>query len=179
MDWPRGDLLTVNTDNEIKLAVAETLKSADFQRGSNTWYRGLEETVLVVNVQKSNFGEQYYLNLGVFVKGLPVNLGGKLPPKENQCHIRLRIEALKRDEEHQLKQFLNREDKSIGTTDRKRGIETAIARIALPFLLQCSTRAGIKEANRQGQLDSALVRRGPGDHVRDRDRGRCLFSCID
>jgi hypothetical protein len=155
----------MKTENELKLGVDEALKGAEFRRKSSTWYRDLHETVLVVDVQKSNFGEQYYVNLGVLVKGLPVPDGGKLPPKENQCHIRLRIEALKHDEEDQLKQILNLEDGSIGAADRKQGIARAIVRIALPFLMQCSTRAGIKDADRQGQLDSALVHKSIRDAI--------------
>ena len=155
----------MKTENELKLGVEEALKGVQFRRKSSTWYCDLDETVLVVDLQKSNFGEQYYVNLGVLVKGLPASQAGKLPPKENECHIRLRIEALKHDEEERLKQLLNLEDGSIGAVDRKRGIASAITRIALPFLVQCSTRAGIRDAHRQGQLDSALVHKSIRDSV--------------
>lgn len=155
----------MKTDNVIKLGVDDALKGAHFRRKSSAWYRDLEETVLVVDVQKSNFGEQYYVNLGVLVKGLPANHGGKLPPKENQCHIRVRIEALKPDEEEQLKRMLNLEDGSIGVAERQQGIAGAITRIALPFLTQCSTRAGIRDAGARGQLDPALVHRTIRDSI--------------
>jgi Domain of unknown function (DUF4304) len=149
----------VKTDNRIKLGVDAVLGGAEFHRKSSTWYRDLNETVLVVEVQKSNFGEQYYLNLGVFVKGLVPGQKDKLPPKENECHIRFRIEALKPEDEAHFKQMLNVEDGSMSSDDRQTGVEKAIAEVALPFLLQCGTRAGIGDAYRAGMLDRALMHR--------------------
>jgi hypothetical protein len=156
----------MKTDNAIKLGIEKALKDAQFQRKSSTWYRDLEETVLVVDLQKSNFGQQYYVNLGVMVKGLPANHGGgNLPPKENQCHIRVRIEALKPEEEDQLKGMLNLEDGSIGVVERQERIAGAIKHVALPFLNQCSTRAGIRDADRRGQLGPALVYKSVRDSI--------------
>lgn len=163
MDWTRGDLLTVKTDNAIKLGVDEALKDVQFQRRASTWYLNLAETILVVDIQKSSFGAQYYVNLGVLVKGLAEDHGSKLPPREHQCHIRTRIEALKPEEEEQLRRLLNLEDASIGADERQRGIAAAIRRIALPFLTECSTHAGIRSAEGRGHLAPALVHRSIRD----------------
>lgn len=152
--------LFVKTDNPIKLAVEAALKSAAFRRKSNTWYRELEETIITLNVQKSSFGEQYYVNLGVFVKGL-AQVRSEVPPGEHECHVRLRLESLTPDRERYVQQVvLNLEDGSIGAAERQQRIHRLIEEVALPFLLQCSTGAGIREAERQGRLHSALVHKG-------------------
>ncbi|WP_437483775.1 DUF4304 domain-containing protein [Sorangium sp. So ce1014] len=147
----------MKTENPVKLATDAALKSAQFLRKSGTWYRNVEETVLIVDVQRSNFGQQYYINLGIFVKGLAQQLT-KLPPKESECHIRLRLESLMPEAEEQASQaLLDLENISIGFDERQIRIREAIDSVALPFLLQCSTRAGICEANRSGRLGSAVI----------------------
>ncbi|WP_437923837.1 DUF4304 domain-containing protein [Sorangium sp. So ce291] len=147
----------MKTENPIKLAADAALMEAQFLRKSGIWYRDTEETVLVVDVQHSNFGQQYYINLGIFVKGLSQK-PTRLPPKENECHVRLRLESLMPEAEEQVRQvLLDLENESIGFFERKQRILELVASVAVPFLSQCSTRAGICEANRNGQLDSAIV----------------------
>jgi len=155
----------VKTDNVIKRSVDEALKGVEFLRKSNTWYRDLEETVLVVDLQKSNFGEQHYINVGVLVKGLATRYNGKLPPKETDCHIRARIEGLEPNAEESFRQLLDLEDKSVGASERQQRIEKAIADVVLPFLLRCSTRAGIRDAHIQGHLERALVNKSVRESV--------------
>jgi hypothetical protein len=121
-------------------------------------------------VQKSNFGEQYFINLGVLVKGLIENDEDKFPPKENHCHIRLRIEALKPNEDGHLKQLFDLEDGAVSPAERLRGVEEAIKRIALPFLILCSTLAGIRDAEDRGLLGPAVVHRSIRDSVLKQSR---------
>ncbi|MGK3960550.1 DUF4304 domain-containing protein [Sorangium sp. So ce118] len=147
----------MKTENPIKLATDAALRDVHFLRKSGIWYRETEETVLVVDVQHSNFGQQYYINLGIFVKGLSQK-PTRLPPKENECHIRLRLESLMPEAEEQVRQvILNLENESIELIDRQQRILELVASVAVPFLCKCSTRTGICEANRNGQLDAAIV----------------------
>ncbi|WP_437951512.1 DUF4304 domain-containing protein [Sorangium sp. So ce296] len=147
----------MKTENPIKLATDAALMDAHFSRKHGTWYRNTEETVLVVDVQPSNFGQQYYINLGIFVKWISQK-PTRLPPKENECHVRLRLESLVPEAEGQVRQvLLNLENKSIGSIERQQRIRELITDTAIPFLSQCSTRTGIREANRNGRLDLAIV----------------------
>ena len=155
----------MKTDNPIKLAIEAALKGAQFQRKSSTWYRDMEEAVVIVDVQKSNFGEQYYVNLGILVKELG-QIRDKLPPKENECHIRLRLESLTHEEEQYVQEVVLRLDNtSLGPKERQQRVHDLIAEVALPFLLQCGTRAGIREAERRGQLRDALVHKAVREAV--------------
>lgn len=146
----------MKTESPIKLGINSVLLSEGFQHKLGTWYRDQEESILVVNLQKSNFGEQYYINLGVLLKG-PQAATVRLPPKEHECHVRLRVEAATPAEEQALTALLNLEDRSIDAADRERRVRALMADQALPFLLQCGTRAGLQEAHRDGKLKSAQV----------------------
>ncbi|MCK6575794.1 DUF4304 domain-containing protein [Myxococcota bacterium] len=148
----------MKTDNPIKLGVEAAMKDMKFVRKSSTWHRELDETFLVVDLQMSNFGQQYYVNLGILVKGLPL-VRDRLPPKENECHIRLRIEALKPGEEESLRRLLDLEDPSIGADERREQVRAVVADVAAPFLAGCGTRVGISDAFRQGRLNHALIHR--------------------
>jgi hypothetical protein len=61
-----------------------------FLRKGSTWYRKLDDLIWVVNLQKSQYGRQYYVNIGVWLR----ELGDLEWPKEQECHVRSRIEAL-------------------------------------------------------------------------------------
>ena len=165
---PRGDLLrqrSMKTHNPIKLGINTALQSAGFLRKATTWYRDMEETVLVVNLQKSNYGDHYYVNVAVLVKGLPVTQH-KVPPNENNCHIRLRLEHLAdASDERRIQLLLDLEDGSLTSFDRQEQIERDTTRMVLPFLTRCTTRDGIRSAHLAGLLDRALVHRAVQDQV--------------
>jgi hypothetical protein len=154
----------MKTSNPIKLGIESALKARFLRKGS-TWYREFEETVLVIELQKSNYGDEYYVNLGVFVKSLtptPV----KLPPREYKCHIRCRAESLISElEEYFRDVVLNIDAESLEPSERQQRVHDLIADVAVPFLLGCSTLAGIREAYQQGRLDSALIHWGVRESV--------------
>ncbi|WP_437631010.1 DUF4304 domain-containing protein [Sorangium sp. So ce854] len=147
----------MKTENPVKLATDTALKDAHFLRKSGIWYHDTEEAVLVVDVQRSNFGQQHYINVGVFVKISSQKLA-RLPPRENECHIRLRLESLMPEaEEESVRALLDLDNQSIGSAERQKRIRELVVGVVIPFLLQCGTHAGIREAKRNGRLDAAVI----------------------
>src|SRR3989337_1174480 len=84
--------------NPLLEALKILLKENRFKKKANRWYYHADETILVVNLQKSYYGDQYYINLGVWIKAL-VNedytkhfpVSDLNFPKEYECHISLRL----------------------------------------------------------------------------------------
>ena len=74
----------------IEEAIAPAMKSYGFKKKARTWWRATDDSVQVVNLQKSAYGEQLYINLGLFVR----SLGSEQTPPENRCHIRARLERV-------------------------------------------------------------------------------------
>ncbi|MDX8498412.1 DUF4304 domain-containing protein [Mesorhizobium sp. VK4C] len=62
-------------------------------RGTN-YYRDGTETICLLNLQKSSWGPQFYLNAAVWF----TRLGPNRRPKESNCHIRWRVNSLMQDE---------------------------------------------------------------------------------
>ena len=77
----------------VEVPVAALLKPLGFRKRRSTWHLLQPETVLVVNVQKSEFGPTCYLNLGVYLRAL----GPETTPPEYRCHIRTRLDRLPDD----------------------------------------------------------------------------------
>jgi hypothetical protein len=73
------------TGKQLVTAIDGVLKP-DYSRKGSTWRRDYGEIIAVVNLQKSGFGDDFYLNLGVYLK----DVGDASTPTEAQCHIRWR-----------------------------------------------------------------------------------------
>lgn len=50
--------------NPIKAIVKDYMKTAGFRCKRNSWYRQCNDLLQIVNIQKSCWGNQYYINVG-------------------------------------------------------------------------------------------------------------------
>lgn len=69
-------------------AIAPMFKQAGFKKTRSTWHKDYPETIAVFNVQASQWGADFYLNAGVYLKAL----GHECTPPEHHCHLRLRLD---------------------------------------------------------------------------------------
>lgn len=74
----------------FKKSIAAVCEQASFIKNGQSWYRYGKDTIGVINLQKSDWGNFYYINLGIWLKGI----GDEKFPKENHCQIRGRAEGL-------------------------------------------------------------------------------------
>lgn len=65
-------------------------KANGFKRSGTTLHREQADTIAVVNLQGSQYGGRYYLNVALWLKAL----GDDARPRENHCHIRTRLGQL-------------------------------------------------------------------------------------
>ena len=146
----------------MKNIIAETfdqfLLEHSFKRKGGTWYYDCPETILVANLQKSQYGDQFYINLGVWFKAL----GTATNPKEHLCQIRIRLETLSGEK---LERALNLEDLSISELNRRMAIETSMKEHAIPFLNDCNSIEGVKNQLANGRLSDAFVHASVRDHI--------------
>lgn len=64
------------------------LKNSGFKKSKATWHKITDDIIFVFNIQGSQWGQEYYINLGIYLRVL----GLELNPSENLCHIQTRIE---------------------------------------------------------------------------------------
>lgn len=104
----------------FKKTFGAPLEDAGYFKRGQSWYLNGEDTIIVVNLQKSDWGERYYINIGLWLKklGEPIypigqsietiereikgfkrkKYGDTFFPDENECHIGIRAESLFLDE---------------------------------------------------------------------------------
>jgi hypothetical protein len=76
--------------NVVQATLDSFCAEAGLVKRSGSWYQRLADAGTVVNLQKSNYSGQGFLNVAVWFE--PSELGPF--PKENQCPIRTRLELL-------------------------------------------------------------------------------------
>lgn len=77
----------------LQRAMAPCLKSAGFLKQGATWRRASPSTIAVLNLQGSQWGPAFYVNLGIYLR----ELGAEERPAERRCHVRLRAGQLMMD----------------------------------------------------------------------------------
>jgi len=63
------------------------LKELGFKKSGLNWRRSTADAIHVFNVQKSQWGPEFYVNLGVYL----VALGPEEKPPHNRCQVRQRL----------------------------------------------------------------------------------------
>ncbi len=143
-------------------ALSEPLKKAGFKKRSDSWYWSNDEVVLLINLQKSQYGDQYYVNGGVALK----LLGAVEFPKEHHCHIRFRLTGVVSEEEKkEIVSVFDLENESLSNQHRKEEASRLIKDIALPILQGCLSKSGIVETVKSGRFANAMVHKQVNDLV--------------
>lgn len=132
---------------DIERLITKILAPEGFHKKGRTWRLDTPETIAVVNLQRSQWSEKFYLNLGVMVK----SMDSKLEPKHYECHARRRLAEImpSRLRGHALFDLC---DPSILPEEREKEITAAINDIALPLLRKCKTFAGLSAAIHEDPL---------------------------
>ncbi|MBK8255163.1 MAG: DUF4304 domain-containing protein [Polyangiaceae bacterium] len=136
----------------VSMALSDLVVAAGFVRKRDTWYRATEDLIQVLNVQKSRYGQQYYLNLGIWLKPL----GEVQFPKENVCHVRIRARQLDEATRAEFEKCLDL-DSGITPEERENQIRRLVDDVVLPFFARCESIAQIRQVYNSGVLKRAAV----------------------
>lgn len=74
--------------NVIQTTFDGFMKGAGFSKHIGSWYRDTDDVITVAELQKSQYGLQYYIALWLRP------LGEAKTPKEQACHVRSRLSLL-------------------------------------------------------------------------------------
>ncbi|MGZ3754383.1 MAG: DUF4304 domain-containing protein [Mucilaginibacter sp.] len=61
-------------NKEFKVLFGSIAKANGFERAFSGWFKESPECIIVLDLQKSNFGDYYELNIKVFVQGMLGNI---------------------------------------------------------------------------------------------------------
>jgi Domain of unknown function (DUF4304) len=129
-------------------------RGAGFTRKSGTWYRRGPETIAVLQLQKSQWGRQYYVNFALWL--LP--LAEADHPKEPHCHIRTRLSRLVPPaDEARLDELL---DLELDVADRERELTEFLHANLLPSVEATGTLEQLRTWPGHTVVEAALVTGG-------------------
>jgi hypothetical protein len=137
--------------NIFKKCIATVLKTSGFsKKGRQSWYLHGKDSVIVFNLQKSNWDEMYYMNIGIWLKVL----GEAAFPLHNHCHLQYRVESLFPKQRETIITSCSLEESSI---EHLESLSIFIENQLIPFLQECTNENKLKELFSQGALDNGLV----------------------
>jgi len=139
----------------LETIFGELLVTHGFKKKASTWYRQGEGALQVVDLQKSSFGMQFYINLccvpvGMSVEGMPT-------PKEHKCSIRIRLTSAFPEEKEEIEKILDLERRDIDNTMRLNQITRITNQLVIPFLALMKDVTSLKRAMEKGRLKNALI----------------------
>ena len=139
--------------NPIKTAFTSSMRKCGFNKKSDCWYRQTTDAILVTNLHKSNYGDQYYVNLAVWLKAF----GESAFPKDYQCHVRLRASMIEADKQRFWEAEVFNLDHPINEVMRGDVITAFLESVAIPFLLNCGSVENLRRLLTEGQLRHAAI----------------------
>lgn len=90
MEELRGYISAMTDKVTFKKAIGNALKEHEFQKKGQSWYLHGTDCIVVLNLQKDDFSDLYYVNFGIWL----LSFGGIQFPPENHCHVRTRLERI-------------------------------------------------------------------------------------
>lgn len=155
--------MTGSAVKTIHDAIGSAAKAAGFSKKGASWYAERNESLLVIAPQKSQYGQKFFLNLGVFFR----EFGPNQWPKSHECHLQARLEDVVSvvNDRSIIDVVLDFESADISDEDRAEKITDFLACYAIPFLENCSTFAGVREAEKNGALKSIPILRRLREHL--------------
>jgi hypothetical protein len=113
------------------------LKAAGFKKRSLSWYLYGRDTIVVVNLQRSDWNKDYYINIGIWLKAL----GDETFPKYYKCPMVWRVEELFPKERELIITGCDLEKSDL---DMLNELSAFIKAWLIPFLLDCVDEEKIK-----------------------------------
>ncbi len=122
-------------------AVSPLLKQAGFKKKGQSWRFSTPETIAVLNLQKSQWGPGYYVNLGVLIRALDTHP----QPDVFSCPLQTRLVNLL-PKLHAARELFDFSNSKYDTDEGYTEMAEVVRSYALPFLKQCDSLEGVRDA---------------------------------
>jgi hypothetical protein len=149
----------VSERDAVQRAFDQFGQEAGFEKKSGSWYRRSDEVISVSNLQKSQYGQQYYFNQAFWLR----QFGDERSPKENKCHIRARLGSLLPDQSDAIAQLLDL-DYQMPDEQRIEQLVGVMRERLLPLIERGGSVAGLRALLDDGVFKAAGIR-GPAQEA--------------
>jgi Domain of unknown function (DUF4304) len=142
------------------------LEEAGWMKKGQSWYLDGKDAIVVVNLQKYDFGESYFINIGIWLKAL----GDTAYPKVNLCHVYLRAENLFPEQRELILFGCSLEHNDVATLD---SLSHFIKTSLIPLCRECTDKSNLRTFLSEGRFERGLVRQEARDCL-SRQSERCV-----
>ncbi|HWZ03837.1 MAG TPA: DUF4304 domain-containing protein [Mucilaginibacter sp.] len=132
--------------NEFKKLFGEIVKANGFERAFGGWFKESEECIIVLDLQKSNYGDYYQLMTKIYVQGV---FGNKYSRSKEL--VKRNGGNIFRGEPPQYKDVFDF-DTLIDDDRRKQRLEELFSEFMNPFIDKALSKSGIKELADKDQI---------------------------
>jgi hypothetical protein len=144
---------------DLKKIISYSLeKSTLFTTKGQSWYLDGKDSTIVVNLQKSNFNEDYFMNVGIWLKAL----GIAIFPSFNKCHLYFRLEKLFPENRTLILNSLSLERTNSKSLD---DFSQFIILRVIPFLQHCTEEDQLKEFMKVGRFKNGIISKEAKDYL--------------
>lgn len=132
--------------NEFKNIFDVTAKGNRFEKAFGGWFKESAECIAVLDLQKSNFGDHYDLNIKIFVQGMFGNTYTK-----SKALVKKHSGDIFTRQPNEYKDVLDF-DMLMDDSNRKNRLEELFKEFIKPFTDKALTRKGLIELESQGRI---------------------------
>ncbi len=141
----------VDPGKVVERAVDPLLRGRGFRRSGRTWRRDHAEVIHVFHVQRSQFGPQFYLNCGIYLRAI----GDTGAPPVHRCHVAIRVDGLAGGHPG-IRDALDFES-NFNQEQRETVLRRTIEDVVVPWFDTRDTEASLRAALLARQGDQGLV----------------------
>ncbi len=131
----------------LKRAFGEGLRREGFERKGPDWYLRGSELIAVVNLQKDDFSDAWFVNLGIWITAL----GEAEWPKSHTCHVQIRVPRLWPDRQHEIAQLFDLEREDLPDDEWCQRLESLAQTDLAPVCRQLLEKSGLVDAIKKGE----------------------------
>ena len=133
-------------NKEFKTVFGEVAKAHDFKKAFSGWYKESPECLAILELQKSNFGDYYQLNIKIFIQGVfeKTYLPSKGLIKSSMGHVN----------SSETKDYKNvfDFDKPMDDNIREERLKELFEKHIVPFTNKTLSKSGVKELAEKGEI---------------------------
>ncbi|KAF0144252.1 MAG: hypothetical protein FD156_1937 [Nitrospirae bacterium] len=137
---------------EFKKAIAEPLRASGFLSRGQTWYLDGQDAIAIINIQKYEYSEMYFINVAFWLKAL----GYMEFPPAHKCHLDFRVESLFPQHRELLIASCTLTE---ADEDNVRWLKAFIVDELVPFCRECLQQSQLKIFYKEGRFLEGMVRK--------------------
>ena len=134
----------------FKKAFGAPLENLGLTKQGQSWYLDGRDSIVVVNLQKCDWNETYFMNIGIWLKAL----GEASYPKYNHCHLYYRVESFFPEKSELILVSCSLEKSN---QEKLTDLSKFIKNELVPFLQNCTNENYLKGLMTNGKLNDGFV----------------------